>query len=558
MNLYNFENYIDRKILSRGYDYYDNGCVSSVEEIADNVYEAEVEGTDLYTVEVKLDDKENIIYTECNCPYDMGKYCKHQAAVFLALRDIKNKTSVCNNTVKKKKSPDIRKILSDRSKDELVDFLVFIASEYEEIKQRIELDFDIGNQEEEINKSIVLIRTYIKNNSDRCGFVSYGDTHKALKGADMVLEKARNALKQNKLTHAVDLALCVIHEMIYLLNAADDSDGEIGGMIEESFFLINEIIDGKELSPACKESIFDKLLEEASNQRYDGWIDWRVELLENCSKLAYNTHLRNILENHMLSMIKNEKKDPWFTNYFAERVNLIIYRMIEKFDDQKKTYEFIEKNLQYSNFRQKAIEIAIKKKDYERVIKLAEEGEEKDKNLPGLRMKWKEYRYKAFQLSGKIDEQRAIAIDFILNGSFEYYKELKKSYDKKEWPSIYPKIISLLENQNKTHQEVYTRILIEEGEKQKLLDYVKQNPSSVKIFYKYLIPEFKEQVYMIFMQYIEQTASRSNSRKDYQEVCGIIRDLKKAGGKQQVLEIKQRLFAKYSNRPAFRDELSKV
>lgn len=42
MNLNNFESYIDKKILARGYDYYENDYVISVEETEDNVYEAEV------------------------------------------------------------------------------------------------------------------------------------------------------------------------------------------------------------------------------------------------------------------------------------------------------------------------------------------------------------------------------------------------------------------------------------------------------------------------------------------------------------------------------------
>ena len=57
-------------------------------------------------------------------------------------------------------------------------------------------------------------------------------------------------------------------------------------------------------------------------------------------------------------------------------------------------------------------------------------------------------------------------------------------------------------------------------------------------FYKYLIPEFKEEVYALFVQYIEQTAARASNRRDYREVCAIIRNLKKAGGEEQALEIK--------------------
>jgi uncharacterized Zn finger protein len=198
MDLNNFENYIDPKIVTRGYEYYENDYVTSVEEIKENVFVAKVTGTDRYTVEVELDHKGNIIDTKCDCPYDLGEYCKHQVAVFFTLREMKNNISAEKNPVtqkhcmdleasfkssaqKKKKEIDIKKVLSDRTKDELVEFLLDIASKYEEIKQYIELNFNIGNDEDEINKSIALIRTYISNNSDQWGFVSYRDTSEALK-----------------------------------------------------------------------------------------------------------------------------------------------------------------------------------------------------------------------------------------------------------------------------------------------------------------------------------------------------------------------------------------
>ena len=223
MNLNDFESYVDKKILARGYDYYENDYVTSIEETGSNVFEAEVEGTETYTVEAEIDGKANIIDTQCDCPYDMGKYCKHQVAVFLALRDMKNNLSgginhmpkkcqspesvIKSQISKKRKAPDIKEILSERTKDELIELLLDIAAEYEEIKQRIELNFDAGNDEDEITKSIALIRTFIWNNSDRNEFVAYGDTDEAVKGADLVLEKACITLGKNKAIHALALAL---------------------------------------------------------------------------------------------------------------------------------------------------------------------------------------------------------------------------------------------------------------------------------------------------------------------------------------------------------------
>ncbi len=76
--------------------------------------------------------------------------------------------------------------------------------------------------------------------------------------------------------------------------------------------------------------------------------------------------------------------------------------MIEQYDGPKKAREFIGQNLQYPEFRKMAIENAMKEKDYDAVIKLTLDGEEKDKDRHGLVDQWKKYRYKVFQLSGKL------------------------------------------------------------------------------------------------------------------------------------------------------------
>ncbi|KRF30438.1 hypothetical protein ASG93_27265 [Paenibacillus sp. Soil787] len=36
------------------------------------MYRAEVEGNELYDVEVHLGSRGEVVYTECDCPYDMG------------------------------------------------------------------------------------------------------------------------------------------------------------------------------------------------------------------------------------------------------------------------------------------------------------------------------------------------------------------------------------------------------------------------------------------------------------------------------------------------------
>src|SRR5665647_1404034 len=80
-----FELHIDETILNRGLQYFKKGLVSEPEKVAPSEYEAIVEGTESYTVQLTI---KNEVITEhvCSCPYDMGPVCKHVAVSYTHLR----------------------------------------------------------------------------------------------------------------------------------------------------------------------------------------------------------------------------------------------------------------------------------------------------------------------------------------------------------------------------------------------------------------------------------------------------------------------------------------
>jgi uncharacterized Zn finger protein len=80
-----FEHQIDETILKRGLQYYKKGYVANVDELGSGEYEALVEGSEDYIVNLTI--KGGIIedYT-CDCPYDMGPICKHVVATLFYLQ----------------------------------------------------------------------------------------------------------------------------------------------------------------------------------------------------------------------------------------------------------------------------------------------------------------------------------------------------------------------------------------------------------------------------------------------------------------------------------------
>ena len=118
----------------RGFDYYKSGNIISL-EYENHEWVAEVEGSYDYTVTAKLTDSDDITNTYCNCPYDMGVYCKHQVAVFYALK----KDNQRNKTEKKPDNTKFDEVINKLDKQTLIKIILDITNGNSRIKyERVE------------------------------------------------------------------------------------------------------------------------------------------------------------------------------------------------------------------------------------------------------------------------------------------------------------------------------------------------------------------------------------------------------------------------------------
>ena len=83
----------------------------------ENNWEAEVLGSDIYYVSVKLAGDE-IIDWDCDCPYDWGPVCKHCTAVFFTIR--KNRNKALKKKVNSKTSPKSKKKSKEQQLEEII------------------------------------------------------------------------------------------------------------------------------------------------------------------------------------------------------------------------------------------------------------------------------------------------------------------------------------------------------------------------------------------------------------------------------------------------------
>ena len=128
MQINNFERYIEEKILVRGKKYFADGLVADIWSESPNCYQAVVEGSIPYDVEIHVDANGVILHHYCDCPYDWGEYCKHEAAVLFAIRRLLEQGAIPKRQGQKQ---GLRSILLRQTKDQLVNLLCDLAEEYD-------------------------------------------------------------------------------------------------------------------------------------------------------------------------------------------------------------------------------------------------------------------------------------------------------------------------------------------------------------------------------------------------------------------------------------------
>jgi predicted CopG family antitoxin len=224
--------------------------------------------------------------------------------------------------------------------------------------------------------------------------------------------------------------------------------------------------------------------------------------------------------------------------------------------------KYFTDNLNFPDFRRRAIDLAFKQKEYDKVIELAADGEmtEREWNKSGSVCEWKEWRYKAYTEKKDYEEIRKLSYDFLINHKdIKFYDMYKKTSDTASWEDTYKKLkYEIQKKSGNSFSDLLADILVKENELEVLLDILKMHPQSVSSYQKHFLKKHSEDIYKLHMINIRRAAKRADNRSKYQYVCADIKHLKKIGGKEHAVIIINEFKELYKHRPAFIDELTKI
>lgn len=554
MNINNFEKYIDKRVLDRGYDYYNDGNIVKVYKQLENEYVFDVVGNEDYEVLVKIDNNGEIVRSNCDCPYSFGPICKHEVAAYCKLVEIKNSKSELNI----EKKPQIRGVLQDLSKEELINIIVEIANNDKVFKNTIIFKYSKGDEINEFDSCKNLMNSIVRKHMRRDGYISYECASEFVNDMEDLLVRIRSiyGVDENYLL-ALDIAFIVLAEAIEAFEYTDDSGGDIGMFIDEVIEVIEEIAcESKNIDIKEREALFQKLLTESDSNIFDGWEEYSIEIIRIMAEFSDVEIFRSKLK-MKLEYLVNDSNNK-YGKYSREKLLIILFDIIKEYESKENEENFIKENLKFTSFRELLIDKLIKEKNYLEVVKLAMDAEQKDREYSGLALKWKKIRYEAYKELSITGEQEKLAEELLLSGEFEYYNELKRLNTEKH-EVFYSNIKNkLLGHKGWSGSSMYFKLIVFENDLEEIIKVVRENPWRIEDYSDMLLGKYREEVIEIYISYIESQASRASNRSDYKGVCGIIRNFRNISDNNKVEEIKNKLSRLYKKKSAFVDELSRI
>lgn len=558
-----FEQYVDGAILDRGRSYFRNGHVISFEEIQPGEYEAVVEGTEDYLVNLTVID-DSLEDWSCTCPYDYGSVCKHIVAAVMYLQNeepgLQESPTIKKNEKKpkaKKKtiSEQVDEMLGSLSHDDLKDFIKKQCISDPAFRRSFISGFLYKTSGESPERYREQVKGILRSAKDRDNFISWSRVGMVGKAVNTMLEIANRHVIGGNFMSAINICFPVAEEMVKALDYADDSDGDVGENINLAFDILAKVSES-EIPEEVRLHLFEQVIKDYKKEIFSGW-DWQINLLEIAVQLAKTD--------------SEAKKVMSFLNthshyeYESEQMTKLEYELIKKMKGEDEAFEFIEQNLDNPELRRNALTKTIKENNFEKAEALANDGIKLDsKDKPGLALEWYDWLLKIALKKNDgnkiIEYARYLFIDGFRHDQ-DYYAILKKYTEPSQWQNFVEVMISEIRKKGHWSEiDVIGKIYIEEQWWERLLELVSgtKHLPYIQHYEKYLSDLYPAELAEMYEKGIREYLKRAEGRKHYQEACRYMRRMIKLGARKRVNELILSLRREYPKRRALLEELNNI
>lgn len=570
MNLKDFEQYIDPKILERGRRYYEQGNVSPDSPLTHNGKSLfTVFGTEPYDVTITLEDDEVTDYS-CTCPYDMEPVCKHVVAAMYLLAEGEytdfEEEPVTPKKQKTKKhftKKDVEKFLDELSHGELKEFVRKACASDKRLMQ----DFVSSHINRLMPVSAETYRLQLEELVELCsgkyGFVDWESASDLGSGIESMVDAARKAIGYEDWGEAFYRLQAVVEEADGVLNNCDDSNGYVGGGIENAMECFAELCE-KAVPEPLRTTIFNYSLDCFCKAVLKGW-DWYWTFTECAVALAKDeSEYKRIGQ----ALDKFQKSEDSYRNYEYNHARDIRLELLKKCKTEKDVDDYLVANLDNPSFRRILIDRSMMAENYSEVLRLTEDGIRNDeKERPGTADDWRDLQLQMFIKTNDSEHIAELARYFFVqsncgnNPRKYYYDLLKRNVPAAEWEKTKSDLIE--EVTHKKHypdNDLALNIYEWEDDRRGYFGHLNTCATLRRMEHaeSLLTAEYKDDFIALYAKTLQDFVKDNMGRDAYQEACRYLRRMKKLSAKDAVENLIAGFRLQYKKRRALMEELSRV
>ncbi len=408
------------------------------------------------------------------------------------------------------------------------------------------------------------VEDLIEDYSDRHGYIDYRATFDFNCAVSRILDEAEDAMRKGQWEVAIAVLTGVASISEDILNSGDDSAGELGAIVSACFEKWHELCADETLPEDIKAEIFELALSRFIEKDLKGW-DWWWDWMEMAISLADTSEKQSRIIKALDAIKPNG--DSWSAKHNAETAQKYKLEIMSKSGSPEDQIKFMYDNVSNPDFRNRLIQMAWDKADYDEVLRLAGDGVNHDAEYAGLVSDWHKWKYKAYHEIGDKVNELQLARHFFFKGGIwgekEYsmesmYSSLKTLVSKDDWKKYVETLISEAQGKKDIIRLLY--ICTQEKMWQEYMDYIRKNPSIYNIddAPKEVKKLFKDEIVKLYAAAVRNDFQRASNRDSYREGVTYLRKLIKYGGTKEAEQIVTEQKSRTPRRPALIDELSKL
>lgn len=540
-----WKNLFSKKILDRGFEYFKDGLVSNLQIDGDSIL-ADVEGSELYEVEILLRNND-IGEMFCSCPYaEDGDYCKHMAAVLFQWENDREDHSASKEPAD---SQSFEKIINDLPEKVVRDLLLELVSKDKMLQKNI-LIYQSGTvtkkQKKEWSRELYAIQ---KRYCSYSGYVNYDRAceyfREIIDFLDRSIAPLINTGLWNDALDLIDQTYDIACDVEY--DCDDDCFGEFIGECE---YYIRVILTNFDIFGM--RDVYKKFLSfcdgKISPHNNSFWQDCLLDLFDEDEFVRNNLQLIDTA----LQNTSKSKDNRWLVTLIEKRIDFM--QKLGYTDEQisafRSEYEFLPA------IRKMMIRDALEAGRDIEAIELLKESKRIDIDDRLLQLRYSEKLIQLYEHQNMVDDCRTELLSYISENpqcDLTYIQKLKQYMSDNEWGTFFADYLSCEKNMSRRHA-----LMAEEKMYRKLLDELETDPSLYELLkYESLLkPIYPEELRDVLFEYLQRQMYFAHDRSTYAD---LIKRLKKMtaypGGSEMTAAIANEWKTTYRRRSALLEEL---